>query len=138
MHNSAMHDDPMMPERGAVIDGRAAFTRALQRSLGYALRQRERELCLVDPDFETWPLDDAVVLDTLNAWARLPQRRLLMVAVRYDAVARHFSRFATWRGTFAHVVEAFVTASGADAGARGFSQPDAGRPSALARSCTDR
>ena len=109
MHNPPMHDDPMLPERGAAIDGRAAFTYALQRSLVYALRQRERELCLVDPDFETWPLDDALVLDTLNAWARLPQRRLLMVAARFDTVARHFSRFATWRGTFAHVVEAFVT-----------------------------
>ena len=109
MHNPRMHDDPMLPERGAAIDGRAAFTHALQRSLTYALRQRERELCLVDPDFETWPLDDALVLDTLNAWARLPQRRLLLVAARFDTVARRFSRFATWRGTFAHVVEAFVT-----------------------------
>ena len=38
---------------------------------------------IVDPD----ELPAPVLLDTLNAWARLPQRRLLMVAVRYDAVA---------------------------------------------------
>lgn len=102
-------DDPMAPERGAVIDGRSAFTRALQRSLGYALRQRERELWLVDPDFETWPLDDAQVLGALHAWARLPQRRLMMVATRFDTIPRLFSRFTTWRGTFAHVVEAYGT-----------------------------
>ena len=41
--------------------------------------------------------------------ARLPQRRLVLVATRFDTFARRFSRFTTWRGTFAHVVEAFVT-----------------------------
>jgi hypothetical protein len=104
-----MHDDPTAPERGAVIDGRSAFTRTLQRSLSHALRQRERELCLVDPDFQTWPLDDAQVLDALAAWARLPQRRLMMVAIRFDTIPRLFSRFTAWRGTFAHVIEAFRT-----------------------------
>lgn len=104
-----MFDDAMAPERGAVIDGRSAFTRALQRSLSHAMRQRERELCLVDPDFETWPLDDAQLLAALDAWARLPQRRLVMVGTRFDTIARRFSRFTTWRGTFAHVVEAFAT-----------------------------
>jgi hypothetical protein len=105
----AMHDDPHAPERGAIIDGRSEFTLALQRSLAHALRQRERELCLVDPDFETWPLDDAALLDALNAWARLPQRRLILVATRFDTFARRFTRFTTWRGTYAHVIEAFVT-----------------------------
>jgi hypothetical protein len=97
------------PERGALIDGRSAFTQAVQGALAHALQQRERELWFVDPDFETWPLDDAQVLDTLQSWARLPQRRLLMVGTRFDTIARHFSRFTTWRGTFAHVVEAFAT-----------------------------
>ena len=104
----AMHDEA--PARGAAIDGRSDFTLALQRSMAHALRRRERELFLVDPDFETWPLDDAALLDTINAWAHLPQRRLVMVATRFDTVARRFSRFTTWRGIFAHVVEAFSTA----------------------------
>ncbi len=103
----AMHDDA--PARGAAIDGRRDFTLALQHCLAHALRTRERELCLVDPDFETWPLDDAALLDMLKVWARLPQRRLIMVATRFDTMARRFSRFTTWRGTFAHVVEAFTT-----------------------------
>jgi hypothetical protein len=100
----------MYADRGVAIDGRSEFTRALQRSLAHALRQRERELCLVDPDFETWPLDDARVLHALVAWARLPQRRLMMVATRFDTLTRLFSRFTTWRGTYAHVVEAYATA----------------------------
>jgi len=104
-----MHDARQEAERGALIDGRSEFTRAVRRSLAHAVHHRERELCFVDTDFEIWPLDDQPVLDALSAWARLPQRRLLMVASRFDTVARQFSRFTTWRGTFAHVVEAFAT-----------------------------
>jgi hypothetical protein len=104
-----MHDATANADRGALIDGRSEFTHAVRRSLAQALRQRERELCLVDSDFEVWPLDDAEVLDSLSAWARLPQRRLLMVGSRFDTIPRLFSRFTTWRGTFAHVVEAFAT-----------------------------
>lgn len=91
------------------IDGRSDFVNAVRRGFNHALAARERELCLVDVDFETWPLDDSVVLDALTAWSRLPQRRLLMVAARYDAVPRLFARFHTWRSTFAHVVEAYET-----------------------------
>jgi hypothetical protein len=104
-----MHEARQDPERSALIDGRSDFTHTLRRSLGRALRDRERELCFVDPDFEIWPLDDAEVLEALSAWARLPQRRLLMVGSRFDTIPRLFSRFTTWRGTFAHVVEAFAT-----------------------------
>lgn len=104
-----MHDATADANRGALIDGRSEFTRAVRRSLTQACGQRQRELCFVDTDFEVWPLDDAEVLDTLSAWARLPQRRLLMVGSRFDTIPRLFSRFTTWRGTFAHVVEAFAT-----------------------------
>jgi hypothetical protein len=104
-----MHDATADADRGALIDGRSEFTQAVRRSLAQAYRQRERELCLVDTDFEIWPLDDAEVQGTLTAWARLPQRRLLMIGSRFDTIPRLFSRFTAWRGTFAHVVEAFVT-----------------------------
>jgi hypothetical protein len=105
----ALHEESTFLARGAPIDGRRDFTQALQACLLQAVRLKERELCFVDPDFESWPMDDAVVLGALNAWARLPQRRLLMVAVRFDAFSRRFARFTAWRGSFAHVVEAFVT-----------------------------
>jgi hypothetical protein len=104
-----MHDATADASRGALIDGRTEFTHAVRHCLAQACRQRERELCLVDTDFEIWPLDDAEVLGTLSAWARLPQRRLLMIGTRFDTIPRLFSRFTTWRGTFAHVVEAFAT-----------------------------
>ena len=104
-----MHDATADANRGALIDGRSEFTQAVRRSLAEAHRQRLRELCFVDTNFEVWPLDDAEVLDSLSAWARLPQRRLLMVGSRFDTIPRLFSRFTAWRGTFAHVVEAFAT-----------------------------
>jgi hypothetical protein len=91
------------------IDGRSEFTAAVRSSLVHAVRHRERELCLVDHDFDVWPLDDNEVLDALMHWARLPQRRLILVASHFDNVMRRFARFTTWRGNFAHVVEAFVT-----------------------------
>jgi hypothetical protein len=91
------------------IDGRSEFTAALRSSLMHASRHREREVCLVDPDFEAWPLDDGPLLDTLMQWSRLPQRRLILIAANFDNVARRFARFTTWRANFAHVVEAFVT-----------------------------
>jgi hypothetical protein len=93
----------------ARIDGRSAFTAAYQDALRHAVAERERELCLVDPDFQTWPLDDALALASLAAWARLPRRRLIVVASSFDAVPRRYPRFAEWRGTFAHVVEAYTT-----------------------------
>ncbi len=105
-----MHDATQGADRGALIDGRSEFTHAVRRSLAQAYHQRERELCLVDTDFDIWPLDDAEILDTLGVWARLPQRRLVMVGTRFETIPRLFSRFTTWRGTFAHVVEAFTTA----------------------------
>ena len=104
-----MHDATADADRNTLIDGRSDFTRAVRRSLARAWQQRERELCLVDTDFEIWPLGDADVLESLNAWARLPQRRLMMVGSRFDTIARLFPRFTVWRRTFAHVVEPFAT-----------------------------
>lgn len=109
-----MHDPDNDPgntrQRDAPIDGRGDFTQAVRYSIAQAVARGERELFFVDADFEVWPFDDAVVLDQLTAWARLPQRRLVLVASRFDAMPRLFSRFTMWRGTFAHVVEAFATA----------------------------
>lgn len=102
-------DDLGPAARGATIDGRTAFTECVRGSLAYAVRARERELCFVDQDFETWPLDDPQLLDSLTHWARQPLRKLLMVGCQFDAVPRRFPRFAEWRGTWAHVVEAFAT-----------------------------
>jgi pimeloyl-ACP methyl ester carboxylesterase len=93
----------------ALIDGRSAFNDAVRDACAQALHARERELCFSDVDFLTWPLDDADVLAALAAWARLPQRRLVLVASSFDALPRRFARFTEFRRTWAHVVEAHVT-----------------------------
>jgi hypothetical protein len=94
---------------GAPIDGRSAFTEAMRDALMHAVHGRQRELCFVDPDFETWPLDDAQILAALADWARRPQRRLLLVASSFESVPRRFARFTDWRRTWAHAVQAFAT-----------------------------
>lgn len=104
----SLDPQPAAP-RGAPIDGRAAFTQALRDCLSQALQARTRELCFVDPDFESWPLDDSDVLAAIGAWARLPERRLLIVAGSFDAMPRRFARFTEWRRTWAHVVDAHLT-----------------------------
>jgi hypothetical protein len=96
-------------QRGELIDGRSAFTVALRYAVEQAGRVGLRELWLVDPDFESWPLDDPDLLDGLNRWARLPQRRLTMVGGSFDVLPRRFARFTEWRGSWAHVVQAFAT-----------------------------
>jgi peptidyl-tRNA hydrolase len=104
-----MVERPSTPPAAELIDGRSAFTDAMRQALSRAVQSRERELCFVDPDFEVWPLDDAQVISTLTTWARQPMRKLVLVAGQFDMVQRRFARFAEWRGTWAHVVEAYVT-----------------------------
>lgn len=103
------HDPRNESTREGAIDGRTAFRTAVRRALTFAARERVRELILVDTHYEAWPLDDAVTLEALGAWARLPSRRLLMVATHFDAVVRLFPRFTAWRGERSHVAECRVT-----------------------------
>jgi len=100
---------PERPASAALIDGRSAFTAALQRALSQAARERARELCFVDPDFGAWPLEDPALLAALTAWARLPKRRLLMIACQFDDLPRRCPRFYDWRRTWAHVIECRAT-----------------------------
>ena len=123
--------------RDAPIDGRSAFTMALRKAMVQAAQSRQREICLVDPDFEVWPLDDAEFLAALAAWGRLPLRRMILVACNFNLVPRSYARFTEWRGNWAHVVEAHATdiepVAGPHADAGRAREPAAGRPPALAR-----
>ena len=103
------HDPRSEALRQATIDGRSDFAQALRNAMSQALRAREREICLVDPDFQAWPLDDAKFLALLEQWIRLPLRRTLVLAGRYDTVPRRFPRFTQWRRTWAHAVECRAT-----------------------------
>jgi hypothetical protein len=93
----------------ALIDGRSQFTAAVRLALAQAAHERARALCLVDPDFAAWPLEDPQVLGALTAWARLPGRRLLMVAGRFDRLSGRYPRFTAWRREWAHVIECHAT-----------------------------
>jgi hypothetical protein len=103
------HDPRQTAPREGAIDGRTDFQLAVRSAFVRAAREGVREICLVDPDFEAWPLDDAAVLEALGAWARQPMRRLWMVAGRFDAVPRRCPRFTDWRGTWAHAIECRLT-----------------------------
>jgi hypothetical protein len=100
---------PDAPPGAALIDGRSEFTAAVRQALAQAARERARELCFVDPDFEAWPLEDPQVLGALTAWARLPKRRLLVIASRFDGLPPRCPRFTAWRREWAHVVECRTT-----------------------------
>jgi len=100
---------PDVPAGSALINGRSEFTAALRRACSQAARERARELCFVDPDFEAWPLEDPEVLSALTAWVRLPKRHLLMIAGRFDDLPRRRPRFTEWRRLWAHAIECRAT-----------------------------
>ena len=97
------------PRSLALIDGRSEFTAAVRLALSQAARERARQLCFVDPDFDAWPLEDAQVLAALTAWARLPKRELLMIACHFDGLPRRCPRFTAWRRDWAHAIECRTT-----------------------------
>lgn len=98
----------------SALRSKADFQAALRWSLGHALANRSRRMTWLDPDFAVWPLDDAALLDALAQWLRLPQRRLVLVAHRYDVLARQCPRFVAWRRNWAHAIDAWSPSEGVD------------------------
>jgi hypothetical protein len=87
------------------IDGRVAFQRAIIWGFKAALESDARQVVCVDPSFADWPLDDAELLQSLTAWLRLPQRRLVLLAANFDHVPRGLPRFNAWRRNWSHAIE---------------------------------
>jgi hypothetical protein len=85
--------------------GRAEFQRLVAETLGWASEQGCRELHAWDASFVDWPLSDAGVLAGLTAWAR-HGRKLHLLALQYDDLARRHPRFVRWRRDYAHCVTA--------------------------------
>jgi hypothetical protein len=98
---------------GGPIDSRAAFVAAVHRAVAQALACGARRMVWVDADLVDWPVDDEALLQSLSQWLRLPQRRLLLLAQDYDAVARRHPRFVAWYRLWSHAVAAFSPASDA-------------------------
>jgi hypothetical protein len=102
-------EDPPAP---SALRSQADFTAALHWALRHALRQRVRRITWLDADFSAWPLDDAGLLESLQAWLRLPQRRLVLIAHSYDAIPRRHPRFVAWRRNWSHAIEAWTPQEG--------------------------
>lgn len=88
------------------IDSAEGFRRAVVAAVGEALALRARRLVLADPDFDAWPLEEAGFLAALTDFVRLPGRQVLLLARRFEDVARHGPRFVRWRQTWGHAVDA--------------------------------
>ena len=90
-----------------IIDTRAGFVTAIGWAFRTAIDQGARRIVCVDSEFVDWPWDDAATLDALGVWLRQPQRRLELLARRYDDVPRRSPRFNSWRRDWSHAITAW-------------------------------
>lgn len=88
------------------IDSAEGFRRAVVAAVAEAVVRRARRLVLADPDFDAWPLEEGDFLAALTDFVRLPGRQVLLLARRFEGVARHRPRFVRWRQTWGHAVDA--------------------------------
>jgi hypothetical protein len=95
------------PGGSPAFNSRAGFRRAIAWGFKAAADAGARQVVCVDPDFVDWPLDDVDVLQGLTTWLRQPQRRLVLLASRFEAVPRRLPRFNAWRQHWGHAVEAW-------------------------------
>lgn len=113
-----MNDDTAAPQDpGAppsALRSRADFNAALRWSLAHAIGSRSRRLTWTDPDFAIWPLGDPALLQQLTTWLKLPQRRLVLIAHRFDAVSRLHPRFVAWRRDWSHAIDAWSPSEGVE------------------------
>jgi len=94
----------MDEEHLSQIASRKDFHEAVRVGLTQAADAGASEICLVDPDFDDWPLNDRAVVETLARWA-LSRRRLTVFAHSFDELARTAPRFAEWRRQWSHIVQ---------------------------------
>jgi len=92
------------------FSGRADFQQLVRDALACAAREGWREIILSDASFEDWPLGERAVAESLQAWSA-GGRRCTLLARSYDEVVRRHARFAAWRRTWSHIIEARACAS---------------------------
>jgi hypothetical protein len=66
-----------------------------------------------DSTFETWPLGERAVAQSLQDWSK-SGRKLTMLAKNYHQVVRKHHRFVSWRRTWAHLVDCRANAALSD------------------------
>ena len=94
------------------IESRADFAAALRWGFEQAIAEGARRIVCVDPDFAEWPFDDTGLQAQLTTWLKLPGRRLVLLAHRYDELPRRQPRFVAWRRLWAHAIEAWSPQDG--------------------------
>lgn len=94
-----------LPE-GAFV-GREALRARVRGALLAAAAQRWREIIICDADFADWPLNERPVVEALGHWVRHAQG-FVMLARRYDSVARLHPLFVEWRRTWSHKIDCRV------------------------------
>jgi hypothetical protein len=100
-------ESPLEPLKTGRFAGRVAFAQLIRDSLAAAAAQGWSQLILCDAGFEDWPLNERVVIDSLNAWAR-SGRQFTIVATQYDSIVRLHPRFVNWRRTWGHIVDSRI------------------------------
>ena len=94
-----------MSESGlSQIASRADFHAAVRAALAMAAEQSAREICVVDPTFEDWPLNERGIVESLGRWAQA-RRRFIVFGHDFDEMARRAPRFDTWRRQWSHIVQ---------------------------------
>ncbi len=86
------------------IASRKEFHEAVRAGLAQAADAGADEICMVDANFDDWPLNDRAVVETLGRWA-LSRRKLVVFAHSFDELARTAPRFAAWRRQWSHIVQ---------------------------------
>jgi hypothetical protein len=86
------------------IASRQDFHEAVRASLAQAADAGAAEICMVDSDFQDWPLNERAVVETLARWAG-SRRRLLLFAHSFEALPRSAPRFTEWRRQWSHIVQ---------------------------------
>lgn len=95
---------PMATLPAGRFSGPVEFAAIIRQSFAVAAAEGWREIILSDATFADWPLGERAVAQSLNDWAH-SGRKLIMLAANYDEVIRRHARFATWRRTWAHIVD---------------------------------
>ena len=93
--------------------GPAEFAELVRGALAAAAAQGWREIIICDSTFETWPLGERVVAQSLHDWSK-SGRKLTMLAKNYNQVVRKHARFVSWRRTWTHLVECRANAALSD------------------------
>lgn len=95
---------PLLPLPLGRFSGPRAFERHVCQALACAADQGWKDMWMCDFNFDDWPLNSLEVHDALGRWAR-PGRRLTLLAVRYDEMARRHPRFVAWRRRWDHLLD---------------------------------